>query len=246
MDDHTEAGRGAPLLPGPFAAVVLDLDGLLVLTEDLWSHAKEILFGRHGVAFRREDHLAVFGTSERETAVYFALRFGLDPARADDIRHEYMSIASELMGRDLDLTEGARELVAWLQGRVPLGLASNTRRELVERILAGVGLGDAFDVVVTGDDGPPKPAPDLYLLACRRLGVDPAAAVALEDSPTGVSAARAAGLTCIGVPSAPEVPLPEADHVVRSLREVTPPDATGAAPGASAAASRQPGAPAAR
>jgi HAD superfamily hydrolase (TIGR01509 family) len=222
VDDVDETGTGAPLLPGPFAAVVLDLDGLLVQTEEVWSRAKEILFERHGFRFERADHLAVFGTSEQHTSLYFTRRFGLDESHSDALREEYMAIAGSLLRGELPVTDGARELVAWLRGRVPLGLASNTRRKLVGQILEGVRLTEAFDVVVTGDDGAAKPDPDLYLIACRRLGVDPGSAVALEDSPTGVRAARAAGLVCIGVPSTPEVTLAEAHHVVRSLRDVTP------------------------
>jgi HAD superfamily hydrolase (TIGR01509 family) len=74
-----------------------------------------------------------------------------------------------------------------------------------------------FDAIVSGDEASPKPAPDIYLLACQRLGVDPGRAVALEDSPTGVTAAKGAGMTCIGVPSDPRYPLTEADIVVDSL-----------------------------
>jgi HAD superfamily hydrolase (TIGR01509 family) len=82
-----------------------------------------------------------------------------------------------------------------------------------------------FDVIVSGEEARAKPAPDLYLLACARLGVEPQTAVALEDSPTGVRAARAAGLTCIGVPSDPRHPLDEADHVVASLLDLIEPGA---------------------
>ena len=207
-------------LPGPFAGVVLDLDGLLVRSEDHWSRAKELLFARHEVAFDASDHLAVFGTSDLVTARYFATRFGAGPEDEDAIRAEYMTIANALFRTGVEVNPGAVELLAHLRGRVPVGLASNTRRDLVATILASTPFGDAFDTVITGDDGEPKPAPDLYLLACRRLGVVPADAVALEDSPTGVAAAKSAGLTCIGVPSHPDEPLRMADLVVASLLDL--------------------------
>lgn len=209
-------------LPGRFRAVVLDLDGLLVQTERLWSSAKVRLFARYGAEFRREDHLAVFGTSEEHTAHVFRRRLGLPEGSEEDLRREYTDIAAALFLEGVPVSPGAHELVATLRGRVPLGLASNTRAALVRRILAGAGMSDTFDVVVTGDEALPKPAPDLYLLACHRLGVGPADSVALEDSPTGVTAAKAAGLTVIGVPSAEEVPLPEADLVVGSLLDLLP------------------------
>lgn len=212
--------RPTPALPGPYAGVVADLDGLLVKTEELWSRAKEVLFERHGVEYSDADHLAVFGTSDVYTADYFTRRFSAPPESRDDIRAEYMTLASDLFAQGVELTPGAAELIEALSGSIPLGLASNTRRPQVGTILASTPFARSFDAIVTGDDGEPKPAPDLYLLACRRIGVAPAEAVALEDSPTGVAAARAAGLTVIGVPSHPGERLAEADFVVGSLTEL--------------------------
>ena len=83
------------------------------------------------------------------------------------------------------------------------------------------GLTDAFEVIVTSDDvAHAKPAPDIYLLACERLGVPPADAIALEDSLSGVTAAKAAGLTVIGVPQFAETDVSAADRVVASLEEL--------------------------
>ncbi|HSD79360.1 MAG TPA: HAD-IA family hydrolase, partial [Solirubrobacteraceae bacterium] len=78
----------------------------------------------------------------------------------------------------------------------------------------------AFDVTVAGDEvANPKPAPDGYLAAAAALGAEPAACVALEDSPPGVAAAKAAGMLVVGVPSFPGVALDGADLVAGSLRE---------------------------
>lgn len=216
----TSPARPSIGLPGPYAAVVLDLDGLLVETERLWSDAKEVLFSRHGTAYGEADHLAVLGTSDVFTAQYFARRLGLPDSEMEAIRDEYMSIASGLFELGVEPCAGAADLVELLSGRVPLAVASNTRRPLVERILRSTPFGDAFDAIVTGDDATPKPAPDLYLLACSRLGIEPGRSVALEDSPTGVAAAKAAGLACIGVPSHPGERLAQADVVVDSLVEL--------------------------
>lgn len=207
-------------LPGPYAAVVLDLDGLLVQTEKLWSQAKELLFARHATEYTEADHLAVFGTSDIHTAEYFRHRFGAPPEQMLDIRDEYMAIADGLFDQGVEISEGAVELIERLSGRVALALASNTRRPQVETILRSTPFGERLDAIVSGDEGTPKPAPDLYLLACERLRVAPGDAVALEDSPTGVAAAKAAGLTCIGVPSHREERLAHADVVVRSLHEL--------------------------
>jgi HAD superfamily hydrolase (TIGR01509 family) len=116
---------------------------------------------------------------------------------------------------------GAVELVAALRAAgIPVGLASNSSRQFVDKALRVAGLRDAFDVTVAGDEVPnPKPAPDGYLTAVAALGADPAACVALEDSATGVAAARAAGMTVIGIPSFPGVVLDQADLVATSLRD---------------------------
>jgi HAD superfamily hydrolase (TIGR01509 family) len=99
---------------------------------------------------------------------------------------------------------GALELIARLSDAgVPLGVASNSEREFLERTLSGAGLlhDGPFAVIVSANDiQRPKPAPDIYLEACRRLGVNSTEAVALEDSPIGVAAAAAAGMYVIGVP----------------------------------------------
>ncbi len=106
-------------------------------------------------------------------------------------------------------------------GDVKLGLASNSPRFLVDTALQTAGLADAFDAIVTSDDVEhPKPAPDIYLLICERLGVAPADAIALEDSASGVTAAKAAGLTCIAVPQFAETDVSAADRVLGSLEEL--------------------------
>jgi HAD superfamily hydrolase (TIGR01509 family) len=204
-------------LPGPYAAVVADMDGLLVHTERQWLQAKITLFARYGAELTEPDLAAVFGASDLDSAVYFAGRFGLPAERVSALRDEYLTIIGDLFDQGVEPSPGAAELVDRLAGTVPLALASNTRRPLVEKVLRGIPFGHRFDAIVSGDEAAPKPAPDLYLLACRRLGVDPARTVALEDSPTGVAAAKAAGLTCIGVPSDPLRPLAAADVVVDSL-----------------------------
>ena len=212
-------------LPGSFQGVVLDLDGLLVDTEVIWTEAKRILYAERGVPFSIEDHRAVLGTSEEYTAMVFARRFGLGPEHEPEILRDYLGHATALFAQGVPRRPGALELVASLRGRVPLGLASNTRREIVTHTLDKAGLAGCFDVIVTGDEAEPKPAPGIYLEACRQLGIEPGRSVAVEDSPTGVRAAKAAGLTCIGVPSDPDHPPAQADHSVASLLELIEPAA---------------------
>ena len=219
-------GLGLPAfgwLPGSFEGVVLDLDGLLVDTEVIWTEAKRRLYAERGVPFSMDDHRAVLGTSEEYTAMVFTRRFGLTPDHEPEILRDYLAHARALFAEGVPRRPGALELVTSLRGRVPLGLASNTRREIVTQTLAQSGLSGCFDAIVTGDEAEPKPAAGIYLEACRLLGVEPGRSVAVEDSPIGVRAAKAAGLTCIGVPSDPDNPVPQADRSVASLLELIEP-----------------------
>jgi len=212
-------------LPGPFAGVVLDMDGTLIDTEPIWLAAKQRIFADHGATFEHADHLAVFGRDDIFTAEYLTRRFGLAEGDRERVRRLYMDEVGRRFGGGIALRPGTLELLTALHGRVPLALASNTRRELVEIALAATGLDRFLDAVATSDDAEPKPAPGIYVEACRRIGIAPADAVALEDSPTGIRAAKAAGLVCIGIPSEMPEALAEADRVVGSLLELIPPAA---------------------
>jgi HAD superfamily hydrolase (TIGR01509 family) len=196
------------------------MDGLLVHTERQWLQAKTILFERHAAQLTRADQAAVFGAADLESVTYFAGRLGLPDDAIEDLRHEYMAIIGELIAQGVELTDGATELFEALEDEVPLGLASNTRRTLVDEVLRQTPFAGRFGAIATGDEVSPKPAPDVYALVCERLGVVPGESVAVEDSPTGVVAAKAAGLTCIGVPSNPHEPLTEADYRAASLVEL--------------------------
>jgi HAD superfamily hydrolase (TIGR01509 family) len=196
------------------------MDGLLVDTVPLWRQAKRIVFERRGLTFEEADQRAVHGAGEDQVSTYFAGRFGASANDTEAIRDEYMAEVDRLFDGHIEINPGAVELIAQLAGRTRLALASNSKRSLVDKALAQTPFGDTFDAIATGDEVTPKPAPDVYLLACARLGVDPADAVALEDSPLGVGAAKAAGMTCIGVPSNPHEPLAKADYVVDSLADL--------------------------
>jgi len=210
-------------LSGRYRAVIFDMDGLLLDTEVLWDRAENELFRRHGDSWTFEDKLAVMGTSVEATARYYAQRLAQPIERGRELVAEMYELMKEELAKQVDARPGAVELVERLRelGTARLALASNSSREIVDTALAAAGLTETFEAIVTSDDVEhAKPAPDIYLLACRRLGVEPSEAVALEDTTTGVAAAKAAGIYTIAVPQFAETDVAAADRVVASLEEL--------------------------
>lgn len=196
------------------AAVIFDNDGLLLETESVWTRADQILFARRGLEFTPEHKLELVGTPAHTAAARLERMLG-EPGRAVKILAERDLLVLEELNKGVEPMPGAVELVNELRAAgTPLGLVSNSPRIFVDRSLELTGLGDRFDEVLSAHEvAAPKPAPDPYIEICARLGVKAADAVALEDSPTGVESALAAGLTVVGVPSVPGVEL-EGCHVL--------------------------------
>jgi HAD superfamily hydrolase (TIGR01509 family) len=205
--------------PAAPEAVVFDNDGLLLDTESVWTRAEQDLFERRGTTLTPADKRELVGTSAAIAGAVLERRLG-EPGRAGELIEELNALVVAELEHGVEAMIGARELLHALRRRgTPIGLVSNSPLAFVVRSLQLVGLEDHFDVVLSAHEvAAPKPAPDPYLEACRRLGVEPGPdVVALEDSPTGVAAARAAGLTVIGVPSIDGVALDEAHHLAESL-----------------------------
>ncbi|HVY78483.1 MAG TPA: HAD family phosphatase [Solirubrobacterales bacterium] len=205
-----------PSLP---AAVVFDNDGLLLDTESVWTRAEQDLFVRRGLEFTPQHKRELVGTSAEIAGGILERRLG-EPGRSAELIEELNELVVAELEHGVEAMVGARDLLQALRERgTPIGLVSNSPLAFVRRSLEIVGFEDHFDVVISAHEvAAPKPAPDPYLEACRRLEVEPGpAVVALEDSPTGVAAARAAGLTVIGVPSLDGIELAEAHAIAESL-----------------------------
>lgn len=170
----------------------------------------------------------MFGDAEKRALIGTSLFDGsqilarlLDqPDRAAELGQELLDRVERRLLEEAAAFPGAAELVRELREQTPVAVASNTPGRLVRGALACAGVGGLFEVVVTADEvAEPKPSPDVYLRACELLGTSPTQSIALEDSPTGVAAARAAGMFVIGIPSFPGVVLDDADLVGASLTD---------------------------
>ncbi len=202
-------------------AVVFDNDGLLLDTESVWTRAEQDLFVSRGAEFTPADKRELVGTSAEIAGSILERRLG-EPGRAAELIEELNALVVAELEHGVEAMLGAKDLLEALKGRgTPIGLVSNSPLIFVQRSLEIVGFDQTFDVVLSAHEvAAPKPAPDPYLEACKRLRVEPGPnVVALEDSPTGVAAARAAGLTVIGVPSIDGVALDEAHHLAESLAD---------------------------
>ena len=202
----------------PPQAVVFDCDGLLMDTEPCWTVAETALFARRGLPFGPEQKALVIGKSVEAAADAMAEVFG-EPGAGTVIAAELLGLVTEVVTAKAAVMPGACELVELAAAAVPIAVASNSPRALLEAALARGGLADAFPVSVAADEvSSPKPHPELYLTSCARLGVAPADALAFEDSMTGSRSARAAGVPVVGVPTLPNAEF-TADVVVPSLRD---------------------------
>lgn len=202
-------------------AVLFDNDGLLLDTEAVWSRAEMKLFKVRGQEFTIEHKRSLVGSSAAIAGQKLA-RFLNEPGNEEELMDELNDLVLAELEGGVDAMVGARELIELLRlAGVPIALVSNSPRRFIERSHEVAGTGSPFDAVVSGHEVPEaKPAPDAYLEGCRQLGVEPGKrVVGLEDSPSGVTAAVAAGLFVIGIPSVPGIDLSHADLVATSLED---------------------------
>ncbi|MDQ6805060.1 MAG: HAD family phosphatase [Actinomycetota bacterium] len=201
------------------AAVVFDADGVLVDTEPAWAAARGALFNQHGEEFGEAEDRQTLGTGLAGTAAALTELLG-EPDHEDELRDKLLTLLiAEVSKQPPRPLPGAVELVNELRGRLPIAVASNSPRALLQKSLEAARLDGLFDAVLGVDEVPhAKPAPDLYLAAVMCLGADPKHSVAVEDSPAGVTSARGAGLYVIGIQSLAHVSL-KADEVADSLTD---------------------------
>jgi HAD superfamily hydrolase (TIGR01509 family) len=208
------------------AAVIFDLDGVLMDSEQHWNEARRALVREAGGRWRDDAPSVMMGMSSPEWSAHLRDELGVS-MELEAISREVVRSMRDGYRRRLPLLPGADEAVRSLADRWPLALASSANREIIDLVLALAGFGDAFRVTVSSEEVERgKPAPDVYEKAARELDVEPARCVAIEDSSNGLRAAAAARMTVIAVPN-PHFP-PERDALslaaatVPTVRDVTP------------------------
>jgi HAD superfamily hydrolase (TIGR01509 family) len=207
-------------------AVVFDLDGVIIDSEHVWDAARESLAHERGGHWHERAQTDMMGMSSLEWSRYMHDVIGLrEPP--EEISAAVVERLEETYREELPLFEGAPEAVARLAERWPLAVASSSNRPIIDLVLELSGLGRYFRTTVSSEEvARGKPAPDVYLEAARRLGVDPSRTVAVEDSRNGILSAKAAGMRVVAIPNRRYPPgeeaLGAADVVLRSIVELTP------------------------
>jgi HAD superfamily hydrolase (TIGR01509 family) len=198
--------------------VIFDCDGVLVDSEWASAIAWQAALARFDHHIDGRTFEGFVGTTDRALAMAFAAQIGAEP---EDILAAAEEEMRRVAAQGLEPFPDAVALIDRLS--VPIGVASNSDRWRLEVVLSSAGVRDLFEVTVAGDEvADPKPAPDIYLRAAALLETDPAECVVIEDSPTGVSAARAAGMQVVVVRRGyfDDDVLIEADQIVDSLDEL--------------------------
>ncbi|MEX2531628.1 MAG: HAD family hydrolase [Gemmatimonadota bacterium] len=210
-----------PPSPPPLAAVLWDMDGTLVDTEPYWIESEHVVVREHGNGAWTEAHgLAVVGMDLRDAARYIR-QHGEVRLGVDETVEALLDGVVARVRRRIPWRPGARELLQELgEARIPCALVTMSWRRFVDAILPALPEG-AFQAVVTGDDvGRGKPHPEPYLEGASRLGVEPSACLALEDSPTGAQSAWDAGCVVVAVRHVVPIPADVRHHELPTLAGV--------------------------
>jgi HAD superfamily hydrolase (TIGR01509 family) len=206
------------------AAVIFDLDGVIVDSEQVWDEVRlaytEETGGRYGPTATRD----MMGMSSLEWSRYMADQLGV-PGTPEEINAAVVRRMLARYGAEPPLIPGAAEVVREVAERLPVAIASSSNPELIEVVIDAAGLGGLVRHAVSSQEvAHGKPAPDVYLEAAHRLGFEPASCAAVEDSHNGILSAKAAGMFVFAVPN-PHFPpgadvLADADVVLNSIREL--------------------------
>jgi HAD superfamily hydrolase (TIGR01509 family) len=209
-------------------AVLFDLDGVLVDTEPWWDEVRQRFARAHHRPWGPEDQRAVMGANSRQWAAIMRRRLKLDEGSEDDILAEVVDgVLAHYRTGPPPAIPGAIGTVRRIAARRPVAIASSSHPAVIRAAVDALGLDDVLGAIASSDEVTHgKPAPDVYLLAASRVGVEPRRCLVVEDSANGVRAGRAAGMTTVLVPNASVPPaagaLEAADLVLERLADLDP------------------------
>ncbi|MFL5906644.1 MAG: HAD family hydrolase [Solirubrobacterales bacterium] len=216
------------------AAVIFDLDGVLVDSEAVWDEVRRRFAEQTGGRWHENAQRDMMGMSSVEWSRYMHDQLGV-PLPPEEVNRQVADRVADLYRERVPLLPGAVEAVRSLAAEWPLGLASSSNRHIIDLVLDLAGIADCFQATVSSEEVERgKPAPDVYLDAAGRLGVDPKSCAAVEDSTNGIRSAHAAGMAVVAVPNRDFPPEPEALDLAAatlgSLTDLTPDLVRGLAP----------------
>lgn len=191
-------------------AVVFDLDGVIIDSEEVWEEVRRGYAAEYGRQFLPDTQDRMMGMSTPEWARHLAEEVGV-PRTPEQVAADVIDRMAERYRADVPLIPGSVAAVRRLGERFTLALASSSARPLIDQVLTTAGLTGAFAVTLSTEEVPRgKPAPDVYLTAAGKLGLEPVDCAAVEDSSNGLRSAGAAGLAVIAVPHGVYPPAPDA------------------------------------
>lgn len=208
------------LLPVKIAAVIFDMDGVVTDSEPLFAEAIDAVLCDYGLTMSQQDHLEIMGSSIDYTWNYLLAKHSLDGS-LEQWKARYDIAVSSILGQKATSSDGLYQLLDELERReIPIALATSSQLNWVKAVLNRLDLENRFLAIATADMvNQAKPAPDLYLLAAMKLNIPPGLCLAIEDSPRGLSAAKAAGMKTVAVhtKSTANLDVSEADYTIDSL-----------------------------
>lgn len=203
-------------------AALIDMDGFLVNSEELYLEANKVYFKKLGFEFTEDLHRQ--GMGKKFDDRWIKTVFTFDKSK-EEIFRERNVILFDLVRSRLELLDGARKLLTILHNNFKTALVTSSNRDYIDLVFSKTGISNFFDIVVTGEmitHG--KPNPECYKFAAQKLGVNPSECIVFEDSPSGVLSGKAAGMKVIAVPNQfvkGDTTFSKADLVVGSLKEIT-------------------------
>ena len=201
------------------AAVIFDMDGLLVNSEPLWQRAEIEVFGEAGVPLTHELCRETTGLRIDQVVDHWQRRFGFSGLDHETVRTRVLDRVGRLISDEAEPMPGALDAVASAPGRI--ALASSSPRAIIDAVIDRFEIRDAFEIICSADEEKyGKPHPVVFLRTAERLDVSPLECLVLEDSLNGVLAAKAARMRCVAVPEAEQRDDPRyviADRVLDSL-----------------------------